>query len=459
MGPYDDFEKELNKSITETDNIQPTTIKPTKKDYNPSRSSDAIRDFLYDNRVGFQDPTYLGYEVSIVTDESPLFNYDSYQTVRQSVDLFMYKYLDFPGMSERHNMIFKFREQIKEIFQATTDTDEINLKRRHYVEMISGLDKLNTKIVKYEKEPIEITLSEDVALRTTYLIELYNNIVYDYKNKRQMIPENVLRFNMIIRINDIRDFKLPNDINNNGTIINNKKINNGITYKLNDCNFIFEHSQSHESSIAIGGFDKFNQGVMNSAKLSIKYKSIEKVVETFLMETPDIINNQNLSTTIDDSNNAMYYQTHKSEISNKGVDENGGFLNKLGGSAKKMVVDKFNNGAKKQLINKVNELRGGLINDVFDELHTLTSLPDKLGNVYSTNFRQLSIQNFATSLGNDIFDRAKGKVMDITTNATNKFFDKVSDKAGDMLDGDGSKKLKDYNNDDSKLGKINDILK
>jgi len=425
------YGQEIKTPIIETDNIGEVLSRK------PKRISDAMNDFLFNTEIKYQDPTYLGYEIILVTDESPLFNYDhDINTLpRQSAQSFIKKYENLPDINNRGELLNKLQEQLKEIFLVSTDINLPQSSRRHYIEMIAGLDKLNEKIVKYDKDLIEITLTEDVSLRTQYLIELYNNLIYDYKNKRNIIPENLLRFNMIIKIEDIRDFKI------NKKIINNRKSGTFLVYKLNDCNFKFTDSQSHEGAMTMAGFNPYNQGNMNNAKFSIKYKSIEKIYESSLIsETPIRLNNQKIDTLTNDFDNSIYFQVNKPKESkprgyitqNKTIrkrkHKQNAYINIIKQNAKESADG---------LKNKFNEIRGGLLTDIINEVHNLTGLPDKLGNVYATNFRQLSIQNFATGLANDLFDKAEDDVTGTIMNMTDPFR--------------GKKK------DDSKLGNINDI--
>jgi hypothetical protein len=41
---------------------------------------------------------------------------------------------------------------------------------------------------------------------SSYLTYLYNNLTYSYENGRELIPENLLKFNMYIKISEIRNF-------------------------------------------------------------------------------------------------------------------------------------------------------------------------------------------------------------------------------------------------------------
>jgi len=462
----------------------------TSTDRNPHPDQkwpeDTLRDFflIYE----YQDPTYLGFDTLIVSDESPLFNYDTgdlYGHIN-TAKKFLETYENIPGMSQRKEILDNFTYTISEIFGTTTGIN--NRNKRYYIEMIEGLDKLNNKMVKYGEDLITITLTEDVSLRTQYLAELYNNLLYDYKNKRQMIPENTLRFDMLIKIEDIRNFKIENpkydpEKSPNTEVFVNDMAHTYMMYKLHDCNFDFSQSQTHEGSMSIGGFNQYNQGNMNNTKINIKYKSISKIIESALIDEHNVVhlNNQDLSTLIaeydsfsgiigDEQDYKYYGKLDKRESSKLPGTENNkkfsvdelseneqesksdflkskNYLNDFK-KEKPKIFDKEDykkilntsvNQLKRAGLSKFNEIRGQLIGDIIKEVRTMTMLPDKLGNVYSTKFRQMSIENFTTGLGNSLFDQVADDFTDFSMEKTDIF--KQNKKA-----------------DDSYLGDVNDIL-
>ena len=385
----------------------------------------SVRDFL--NSVPpYEDPTYLGYEIMILSDESPLFNYDTEDsTSYNSAYAFIEKYGDISEITNRKELLSRLLKELKEIFSISTNPNLSNSSRRHYIEMITGLNKLTSKIVNYEKDLIEITLTEDITLRTQYLVDLYNNLIYDYKNKRNMIPENLLRFNLLIKITDIRDFKdIKFDNNGDAREFFTDELKGGTysLYKLHDCNFDFVNSQTHEDSISMAGFNKFNMGNMNNTKVNIKYKSISKILESSLINGNEItyINTHDLTSLdngyntnkvgklLEHSDKAPKIYVKKPIIIDK--HKQSPYLDILGENLKK---------GKKALLNKFDEIRGELIIDLTDEVRN--RLPSKLGNVYSTTFRQLSIQNFATGLVNDLADKALNDITGAALDITNPF--------------------------------------
>jgi hypothetical protein len=251
-------------------------------------ANDTLQDFLF-NIYEYQDPTYLGYDLMLITDESPLFNFDASNNLGEpSTALkFIQKYGEISEIANRELLLSTFLNQLTKMFAATPDSqNQYKSDKKFYIEDISGLDKLSNKIVKYGEDILELTLNEDVSLRTQYLMELYKNLIYDYKNKREMIPENTLRFNMVIKISDIRDFKVENpnyDINKKREEFVKLIPNAGETffmYKLYDCNFIFENV-THEGNIAMGGWQTFNTSNMNNTKIKIKYKSVSRIFQSY----------------------------------------------------------------------------------------------------------------------------------------------------------------------------------
>ena len=532
--------------------------------------SDALINF-FEDPTSFEDPTYLGFDILFLADESPLFNYDQIPPITNSVNRFISLYSSIKEVAEREQILQTFLTGFMDYF-SVFGANASKPRKKHYVEQVDGLDKLSKKIVEYEKDIIEITLNEDVALRTQFLADLYNNLLYDYKSKKQIIPENTLRFNMLINIKDIRDFKTPNpdynpnDPSSKAYVFTDRFGGTYTTYKLLDCNFDFVESQTHEGTMKIAGWSQFDQGNMNNTKLKIKYKSITKVTASILLDSDGQmrINNKDLNSLFADNDSFQTILMHQDHSRSNEIEENperemhqepetqpptstvvigdssvndvsldipvrveqsepgvlteniGEDLSNIsindeaptspnlqldqgdltsnigtdiscvhldneppsggksasegtaaggvfGGVAAGIEVpievpsgenlikdvasgldlptpDVFETGknnlfgnlkdtfkdilydavdvVKKKLLNKFNEIRGELLSDIIKEIHSATGLPNMLGNVYSTDFRQLSIKNFANGLGNSMFNAAAdaigGAIMDKT---------------------------------------------
>jgi hypothetical protein len=132
-------------------------------------------------------------------------------------------------------------------------------------------------------------MNEDISMVAWYISELYKNLVYSYKNQRFMFPENVIRFDMNIKINDMRNFQIP--LNNNRSsetvpidpsYIDNKQIKNilspksQIVYTLHDCTFNFFESKNYDDEMEIGGYGIAVANTPKTLSFDINYKSVTR---------------------------------------------------------------------------------------------------------------------------------------------------------------------------------------
>jgi hypothetical protein len=177
---------------------------------------------------------------------------------------------------------------------------------------------------------------------------------------------------------------------------------------------------------------------MNNTKFNIKYKSISKVFESMLIDKYEVVrlNTHNLEELTayygDDSfAGILYNQDYKymkevgegtkssgdkgsfdknnpiaNIVKDKGetILDKTSYLERVKSNMSNTIKTNIETG-KKQLINKFDEVRGSLIKDVIKEVRGITNLPKIVPeNVYSTDFRQLSVKNFARGLGSDLLN-------------------------------------------------------
>lgn len=116
-------------------------------------------------------------------------------------------YLKSIGDDARVKMLKDFHELLSTINQLYP----------WYFQSMTGLEQAwqrdYTK-VKFKKDLI-ITCLESIDLRITLLMDLYRKIVWDWKHRRRILPENLCYFNMTVKVYDFRDFTIfPKDLNN-----------------------------------------------------------------------------------------------------------------------------------------------------------------------------------------------------------------------------------------------------
>lgn len=243
----------------------------------------------------YEDPLIPSFELYF-DEDSPLFsgddNIQNNNTSSNSLKGFIQKYqeIDPINYSARFDMLNEFKNVFFKIFNSVLDANyTIRQKKQYYITKITGLNNLNKKMINYGEDKITITLNEDVSMISWYLSELYNNLIYSYKNQRYMFPDNVLRFNLILKINDIRNFQLPqnnnpNAVNNtvNNNILTNGSIKNVISpkseiiYQLHDCSFNFFESRNYEDEMSIGGYGESMPNTPSKISFDIIFKSVTR---------------------------------------------------------------------------------------------------------------------------------------------------------------------------------------
>lgn len=240
-------------------------------------------DFRYSTDIEFfDDPTYLGYNIKIAVEDSPLWNYgkgvDDMQLGETGTALyFINRYGSNIGeIGQRKRMLIEFISKFESLFGKTL-YNNLDKVKSYYIESIAGLDKLMAKIVKYPEDKLTITVSENVALLATYIAELYNNLIYSYNNQRYVIPENCLRFDLLIEMSDIRIFRVIETDENGNKIFRVNSNPPRIIFRLHDCNFDFSNSKSFGDSMSMAGFGGgASDKTARNLTFDIKYKSITR---------------------------------------------------------------------------------------------------------------------------------------------------------------------------------------
>jgi hypothetical protein len=244
--------------------------------------------FKYDDS-NYEDPTYLGFTVEI-DESSALFTQvmpflEKHGATRAEMDARIPVYNDFVAKIVQ---IFKSQESVEEPTQKG-----IYIKQ-HYINSISGLDNLTKKFNKWREDKLTIELHEDITLFSSYLAHIYNNLIYSYENGRAIIPENLLKFNLKIKISEIRNLTSIAKLKSNDPI--DKQIVDGlknnvtcIVYTLYDCEFDFFNSKPFENEIAQAGIETSTPG-HSILGLDIYFKSVARNIFNPLVKNALAIN-------------------------------------------------------------------------------------------------------------------------------------------------------------------------
>lgn len=144
----------------------------------------------------------------------------------------------------------------------------------YYLQKVDGLANLvesNTSekkkyLVDYRKDVIKMTFLEDLSLTMGTLAHLYKLLYWSRPNGKNLIPENLLRFNCEIVISECRNFNRVKKAVKTGNIDIIKDNVSRYVYSLRECQFYFD-KMSHEDSIDMG-----NIKTTDTFEVSFDYK-------------------------------------------------------------------------------------------------------------------------------------------------------------------------------------------
>lgn len=241
-----------------------------------------------------------------------------------------------------------------------------------------------------------------------------------------MFPDNVLRFNMNIKINDIRNFTIPQNkaqasdttaINKNILTNNIKNVispKSSIMYTLHDCNFNFNDSRNYGDEIEIGGYGSNTNTTPSTLSFDIYYKSVSRVSSFPLIENSMTI--QPYEDSFSQYNTTTDYYNDLDRIQSEKVSDGKGYLNGLLTKAKS-TVSNIGINYMENLETKLREARGTAVNGLLNQFRDLTTInkiePD---NVYNSDF------NNRTSVSNLGRQLASGLINDLENEAKKAFF-------------------------------------
>jgi len=216
-----------------------------------------------------EDPVAFGYDIIINQVTSPLFNGAIIDFISTKSDLEIVS-----RASAWENFVgefFRFFNSNGNVSNAGLSSSRFNASspgayinpdtKIYYLKKLSGLDNLVEKgvsvnsdtvksMVDYGKDVIKLSLYEDVKISTGTLAMLYKTMSWSRRNGKQLIPENLLRFDVDIEITEIRNFnrviKAVNDPNNTLNVYSD--IPPKYIYTLYDCQFEFPN-MSHPGEI------------------------------------------------------------------------------------------------------------------------------------------------------------------------------------------------------------------
>lgn len=246
----------------------------------PQRLSE-FKNTPYENN----DPVIFGFEIIIDAVSSPLLN--------GSVENFIEQFNGISEVGARKYVMSDFKEQFKKIFKtrgnvytdstangqyktSITNTNYTNVETNtnvfetgrksymaYYLKKIGGLENLietnspskKKYLVDYRNDILKLTFTEDVSLSIGTLAHLYKLLYWSKSNGKNIIPENLLRFNCDIIISEVRNLSRVRKALDTGSLEVVKDNVSRHIYSLRECQFYFDMT-SHDNEIDLSSESK-----------------------------------------------------------------------------------------------------------------------------------------------------------------------------------------------------------
>jgi len=248
-----------------------------------------------------EDPTMLGFDLTIKVEQSPLFN--------GTADSFIKQFAGY-GNSEiatRLETLNKFKEQFNKFFKNDLPSssnspifDGGTGVKTYYLKKITGLNGLidqsdsneSKQFVDYGKTFISLGFYEDVSQNIGNLATLYKSLAYSRLNGKQIIPGNVLRFDLDITITEVKKYNrvFKNLLDNKLEIVVDKI--SKYVYTLYECQLFFT-SLPHGDTI-----DMWDLKLIDEFEFKFNYKWSTLKFEKLQAEAPVASTGQQSTTTV-----------------------------------------------------------------------------------------------------------------------------------------------------------------
>lgn len=224
------------------------------------------------------DPIAYGFEIVINVESSPLLN--------GSMETFIKQFGNLTEVSSRSQTLKEFKQQFYKFFKTNTPISTVGnsalnfaqissaaydnltggLRQdylAYYLKKISGLEHLiesntpekNKSFVDYRKDKITLTFTEDVSLSLGTLASLYKLLYWSRINGKNVIPENLLRFDCFIIVSELRNYtRLRKSLSSNNPAQTLDVLKDNLSryvYNLYECQLFFD-KMSHPGEINLG---------------------------------------------------------------------------------------------------------------------------------------------------------------------------------------------------------------
>jgi hypothetical protein len=227
-----------------------------------------------------EDPLYTGFEIIIDTTSSPLFNGEAAN--------FISKFSGNKEINSRAQVLNDFIFEAFKFFKFNTPPANLDssdkifvtpyVKKMHYLKKVNGINKLiesntpsqQSSFVKYRNDLLTLSFYEDTTLELGTLMSLYKSLYWSRINGKNVIPENLLRFDCKLIVSEVRNFTRVKRAAETGQIQTLKENVSRYVYDLYECQLFFD-KMSHGDSVTM---EAMNSPDSSEISMSWKYSTM-----------------------------------------------------------------------------------------------------------------------------------------------------------------------------------------
>jgi len=252
------------------------------------------------------DPVMFGFEIIIDAVSSPLLN--------GSINDFINNYNTVNEIAARGQVYEDFKQQFIKFFRTkgevrindlqvpTMSKMNVNSANQegqssifwpgkkaylgYYLKKVGGLDSLVESnkgdamkyFASYKKDFVTLDFIEDVSLSVATMAHLYKILYWSKPNGKNIIPENLLRFNCDIIISECRNFNRTRKAAEEGNLEIIKDNLSRHIYSLRECQFYFD-KMPHGNEVDLGGA---GPTIYDNYTIQFDYKYVTNKFERFV---------------------------------------------------------------------------------------------------------------------------------------------------------------------------------
>lgn len=400
------------------------------------------------------DPVMFGFEIVLDGVSSPLLNgsisdflrdYSAISEVRSKIPVYedfknqickFFKTTGIISSDSDQEMISKFNAN----YASADSPKSIYQKGRraylsYYLKKVAGLQNLiesnttETKkyLVDYRKDVITLDFTEDVSLSMGTLSHLYKLLYWSKPNGKNIVPENLLRFNCDIIVSECRNFNRVRKAIDDGNIEVIKDNLSRHIYSLKECQFFFNNI-AHNADIDMSSIQTYD-----NYSVSFDYKYCTTKFEKFVpasngfgayagydngaiwkVGNPGERQNRGTQSTILDTSVPKFYTFGNNTKRENGV-ETPFVLQKFGINIPTSFQQDDINLLKKANLNSSNDA------SEFSRIEKENSLKNQLGNIYKESIDKERDKNFIERLKEKTLRSAKRELSLLVNGRLNLF--------------------------------------